>query len=162
MHRAFVAFLAAGGLACHGTQSVEPSQLLVTLDAQAIVYEESFSGLATEAAQVITTPAAWAAAWGRIHANLTPVPPLPSVDFSTSALVLDALGAVTDGRRTTIVGVDVHASGVVVRSRTIVPGAGCAVLGVVLHPVSVAQVSREMAAATVIGVQRTSEVHDCG
>lgn len=47
--------------------------------------------------EVIRDEASWARLWAEIHADVTPAPPLPSVDFSQHMLIAVALGTRPSG-----------------------------------------------------------------
>ncbi|HEX9755766.1 MAG TPA: hypothetical protein VGA42_08655 [Gemmatimonadales bacterium] len=125
------------------------------------VLRSSVSGLTTPDTRIIETAETWAATWEEIHANLDPKPPIPAVDFRTTALVLDALGNVADGRTTRIDAVEAVEGGVVVRTTIETPGPTCAIPAVITHPVHVVRVRRPLV-ASLVKVERIRAVFDCG
>jgi hypothetical protein len=137
--------LGAGLAACTG----DPADPATGREAQLLQAREvvsvtdAWSGFQTSTRIVISDPQAWAAAWATMHALFSPPPPLPAVDFSSSVLVLAAMGPrATTGYSVTIQ--EVRASGgaldVTVIERA--PGPSCVTGQAVTSPVHVVEVPR--------------------
>ncbi|HEY0776495.1 MAG TPA: protease complex subunit PrcB family protein [Gemmatirosa sp.] len=99
----------------------------------------SYSGLATAQRTVIRDAPAWRAAWASIWARTTPIPAVPTVNFTRQMVVVAALGQRNSGGYTIhIDSASTDASGAVVWVRTVSPGASCATTASVTQPVDAA------------------------
>lgn len=100
-----------------------------------------FSGFEEPQRLVIRTEGAWAEAWERIHSHLSDPPPLSSVDFDSSVVVLAAMGRRnTGGYLTTIESVHEHDGVLYVSVLEEGPGRSCAVPQVLTAPVHAVEV----------------------
>jgi hypothetical protein len=119
----------------------------------------SYSGLHQPQRLVVRDEVAWREVWTAIWRGHSPEPPLPEVDFLQDMLVVVALGqrpmggfgiladsAFTDNEE------------LVIRVRTIAPGARCFTTGALTQPVDVARVPRMDLA---VRFWDQPEVYDC-
>jgi hypothetical protein len=153
MTNAVAAAMLASGLAACGGDPADPAfgreaQLLQAR--QVVSISDSWSGFQAPTRIVIADAQAWADAWSTIHAHLTVPPALPAVDFSTSVLVLAAMGPrSTTGHSVVIQEVRVGgggALGVTVLERS--PGASCVTGQAITSPVHVVEVPRHATTAS--------------
>lgn len=88
-----------GGIGCANSgaeQPLDPSQL--RSEAEDVSFEEiegatsSLSGISERRRLVIEDVESWAAFWAQLHANISPRPPAPIVDFDNRAVVAAAMG----------------------------------------------------------------------
>ena len=101
----------------------------------------AYSGIDDSMRVVIADATSWRLYWQRVHARVSPVPPLPAVDFARDMVILAALGT----RRSGGYGVRVDSAYdagefvevVVWRSA---PGAGCLVTAAFTQPVDVVRI----------------------
>lgn len=99
-----------------------------------------YSGLSTPARWVVRDPAAWHSIWSRIHAGVTPQPPVPVFDFSREVIVVAAMGGRGTGGYTILLeGANEDATGgITIRVLSTSPGPGCLVTQASTAPVDVA------------------------
>ena len=83
------------GWGCNGTRT--PTEPVVRPVSFETVYRSRTSGIHARRGELIFTADRWAAVWSEIHAGQDPVPPVPTVDFSTAMVVLAASGDQPDG-----------------------------------------------------------------
>ena len=108
---------------------------------------------------LLTTPDAWAAAWGHLHDGIAPPPPMPEVDFTTQRVMIITAGSRPSGgfalshERTEVAGdtlvLDVTLS---------VPGPSCATTQALTSP-ALALALPLLPAAVV--VRRSEQVQGC-
>lgn len=119
-----------------------------------------YSGVMQAENLVIRDAAAWSDLWQQIHATVTPMPPVPAVDFSQEMVVASALGSkssggynvlLTDAARDT--------SGVVVAVQVTSPGAHCAVTQALTQPIDIARLVKTDGAVRFAATQHPV---DCG
>ena len=102
------------------------------------------SGYEEPARLVIRDGASWQAAWAQTHANMSPVPPLPAVDFSTDMIVLVAMGWRPSGGYQILVegASELGADGAVVAVSSTSPGVRCFVTAALTEPVDIVRMPR--------------------
>ncbi|GJG86679.1 hypothetical protein tb265_18600 [Gemmatimonadetes bacterium T265] len=106
------------------------------------IYHAQMSQYPTGEETVLRDRAAWEAAWAQLNNGMV-APPLPAVDFTTSSVVLVAIGPRSSG------GYDVRVTNVrrdgpdtVVDYTVTEPGPGCMTAAVMTAPVDVVRVPR--------------------
>jgi len=98
-----------------------------------------YSGLRDPAQLVIRDAAAWDQLWQRIHATMTPVPELPSVDFGREMVVAAALGNRNSGGYDILfTGASEDGASVRVELTESSPGTNCATTQALTQPVDLA------------------------
>ena len=101
------------------------------------------SGYDQPATFVVRDRAAWESTWSQIHRRLSPVPPLPAVDFSVEMIGVAALGGQpTAGYDLVLTKASETGGTVTVEATTRRPGPQCAVLPVITTPVDLARLPR--------------------
>lgn len=150
--------VATAGCSDHATGPGDPTWgRLVTQDVLSI--QEAYSGYVEPRLAIITNEQEWAVAWATIHAPLTPTPPLPEIDFSTSVVVLAAMGArPTGGYSITIEEVRAQDGMLHVQVLQKAPGASCVTTQAITAPVHVVQAPR---AGTTATFSIRSETYGC-
>jgi hypothetical protein len=153
---AVVAALALGLYGC-AAGATEPRQdALVLAATEVFVLRDAWSGYPHEKLAVITDAHAWADEWAMIHAHVLPSPPLPTIDFAGTVLVLAAAGPrPTTGYSFTIEEVRAVNGSLEVDVRELAPGPGCVTGQAFTSPVHVVQVPRTGTTAT-FTVRRSS------
>lgn len=94
---AFAALLLLG--ACRSARqnaSSEAAQNSTPLEFQTLA-EGSYSAIEAESQALISDAADWQAFWTRLHANRSPEPPLPQVDFASEMVLACTLGSRNSG-----------------------------------------------------------------
>jgi hypothetical protein len=152
MTAAVAAAMLASGLAACGGDPADPTFGRVTqvLQARQVVsISDSWSGFQAPTRIVIADAQAWADAWSTIHAHSTVPPALPAVDFSTSVLVLAAMGPrSTTGHSVVIQEVRVRGGSLDVTVLERSPGVSCVTGQAVTSPVHVVEVPRRATTAS--------------
>jgi hypothetical protein len=145
MSRAVVRAMAVLLAACSSggpTPGAETSQAVVTrIDSTAVVLATSH-GVGDPTRAVIRDSTAWEAFWTEAHALMEPMPPIPAVDFTSSMLLVAALGTRSSGgHRVTI---DSVARGATLRVfvTAVAPGPDCMTTLSITWPVQVVRVPR--------------------
>ncbi len=93
-----------------------------------------------EAQQVIRDEASWRALWTKLHANMTPEPARPAVDFSKEMLVVAAMGSRGHGGyRVTIDAASMKDGVLTVNVTETSPGANCMNVMMMTAPVTIAR-----------------------
>jgi ABC-type phosphate transport system substrate-binding protein len=152
MTTAVAAAVLAFGLAACGGDPADPTvgrEAQVLQAREVLSISDSWSGFQAPTRVVISNAQAWADAWATIHALYTVPPALPAVDFSTSVLILAAMGPQSStGYSVAIqeVRVDDGALAVTVLERS--PGASCVTGQAVTSPVHVVEVPRHATTAS--------------
>jgi protease stability complex PrcB-like protein len=101
------------------------------------------SGLQQPATLTVRDGEAWQSIWSQIHRNVTPVPPLPAIDFAVDMVVVAAVGAQsTSGYSVTITGASESNGVVTIDAESASPGSTCVTLPVVTYPTDLARLSR--------------------
>lgn len=96
------------------------------------------SGYDTAETAIIRTTDAWQAAWRRVHGGMTPLPPVPAVDFSRNVVAIVAMGTqASGGHGVRIEAAQLTAGTVTVRATRTTPGARCGVTMALTQPVDV-------------------------
>jgi hypothetical protein len=102
-----------------------------------------FSGIADPERRVVADAHDWAALWQRIHAGVSPMPPMPDVDFEKEMILAAALGSRPSGgysiRIERLRGGDGVLEALVSRTT---PGRDCMVIAAVTAPVDLVRVPR--------------------
>jgi len=128
-------------------------------DSSSTVVQQGLSGYASAARLLIADSATWQAVWNKVVATVTPAPPLPSMAFSQSLLVLAALGGrPSSGYGITIDSVVRFELGTRVYLTTTSPGAHCGTLSVVTAPVHIVRVDVPI---DVPEFEERAVIHDC-
>ncbi len=124
------------------TPGAGDSQAVVTrIDAGDVVLATG-QGLGDPTRAVVRDSAEWSAFWTQAHALVEPAPPLPTVDFTRSMLLVAALGTrSTGGHR---VSIDSVARGAILRVfvTAIAPGPDCLTTMAITWPLQVVRVAR--------------------
>ncbi len=98
-----------------------------------------YTGLRIPANLVVRDAGAWAQLWQNVHALVTPVPPLPAVDFTQEMIVASALGTRNSGGYNVLLGEAVeNESGVQVQVVETSPGDDCVTSAALTQPVDLA------------------------
>jgi len=119
---------------------VPAGSIQLTVEERASV-QAWWSGYEEPQRTVIRDAAAWAEAWERIHSHQSDPPPLAPVDFSSSVVVLAAMGQRnTGGYRTAIESVHEHDGVLYVSVLEEAPGRGCNLIQVLTAPVHAVEV----------------------
>lgn len=103
----------------------------------------SYSGIEEATRMMITSQGAWSAAWDQLFRHTRPAPPLPSVDFARSAVVVAAMGTrPSGGHAITFEGAyrDDRRLYLVILERS--PGPTCMTTAALTAPVVVVRVAR--------------------
>ena len=119
-----------------------------------------YSGVDRRTRVVVRSPAEWAALWAEITRGVSPVPPLPAVDFAERMVLVAAMGTRTSGGYA--IGVEsVDSAGGGLRATVVErsPGAHCFTTAALTQPLVAVVVPR--AVGQVAWVERTAVV-DCG
>src|SRR5690606_12689678 len=91
--------------ACNGTREpadAQPAIELTRLSTGDVPFTVS-SGYQVATNAVIRDSAEWASAWSTLHQGLTPVPPIPAIDFGREMVVLVAIGEQPNGGHSVII-----------------------------------------------------------
>jgi hypothetical protein len=113
-----------------------------------LVLSSAWSGYMDGKQIVVADADAWAAEWQAIWSNHVPVPPVPAVDFTSSVIVIAALGQrPTTGYSVVIEQVRLANGSLAVDVRERSPGTSCATGQAVTSPVHIVQVPRQATTA---------------
>ena len=101
----------------------------------------AYSGIDDSLRVVVEDVARWEMYWRRVHARMTPAPPVPAVDFAREMVILAALGLRGSGGYGILVdsAYDAGAYVEVVVRRT-APGSGCLVTAAFTQPVDLVRI----------------------
>jgi hypothetical protein len=152
---------AALGAACSASiVPGEPGRAVPLVRLRAEPYSFTYySGLDQPERIVVRDEAAWREIWAAIWRQASPEPPLPEVDFSQDMLVVVALGErLTGGFGILADSAFATEDELVIRVRTIAPGARCGTTQALTQPVDVARVPR---AELAVRFRDQPEVHEC-
>jgi hypothetical protein len=115
------------------------------------------SGITSPLNAVVRDPAAWSALWQNIHAPMTPVPPLPAVDFSQEMVVAAGLGnRSTGGYDVLLAHAAEDATGLQIEVIETSPGPGCATSQALTQPVDLARTARRDGPVRFVTTQRVN------
>lgn len=130
-------------VAC-GASPAGPSQTTLTVTRLAPNIRMPIdSGIERETLSVIKDPAAWQTLWNSIHANVSPAPALPAVDFTREMILVAAAGQKPSSGYAMTITSAVEANGeVTVSVDAMSPGSKCVGLTVMTSPVDLARVTR--------------------
>lgn len=104
----------------------------------------TFSGMATPQRLVIRSDTEWQAVWAELARGQTPVPAVPTVDFTRDMLIVAALGAKpTGGYGITIEYAYARSNAIGVSVRSTSPGASCVTIQALTQPVDIVRMSRD-------------------
>lgn len=108
------------------------------------VVKASYSGFFEPARGTVRTAEEWGQVWQTLHAGLSPMPPLPAIDFDREMVVLAAAGTRSNGcYALDITGARRRGNGGVELEVTeTVPGPTCACTEALTQPVHVVKVVR--------------------
>ena len=117
------------------------------------------SGVDRHARLVVRSQAEWATLWAEITRNVSPVPPVPAVDFAERMVLVAAMGTRSSGGHAIAVET-VESAGGVLRASVVErsPGARCVTTGALTQPLAAVVVPRT--AGEVAWAERTAVV-DC-
>ena len=120
----------------------------------------SNSGFQNPARLVVRDALHWKVVWAQTFHGMTPVPPLPAIDFSREMVVVAALGLRSSGGYGILIdgASEIDTDEVAVEVRSISPGSRCFVTAALTQPVDIARLRRHD--GPVRFVER-SEVHSC-
>lgn len=153
--------LAALGATCR-TPGEEPSSrapLPVDRFHRAPTAFAIYSGIGDSLRVIIRDQTSWRSYWALVHAGMTPVPPVPPVDFRRDMVVLAALGRRPSGGFDIVVDSAYLRDGVVeVVVRRTVPGHGCILTAALTQPVDLARIP---ARAEPVRFEEHTTVEDC-
>jgi hypothetical protein len=125
-------------------------------------YSFSFnSGFDKPARLVVRDPVTWRVVWNQTYLRQTPVPPLPSVDFSREMIVVAALGSRSSGGYSILLdgasGLANDGIEVIVDSSS--PGSECGVTAAFTQPVDIARLPLRIGAVNFV---ERAHVSHCG
>jgi hypothetical protein len=128
------------------TQPLRPTTTgplpLTRFRADAVAYS-AFSGYGAATTLVVRDRDTWQATWNQIHGPLSPIPPLPVIDFSTEMVVVAALGGKpSSGYDIVLTGASEADGMITVDVVTNSPGPNCVTLTVVTAPLDLARMPR--------------------
>ena len=108
------------------------------------VLNNSYSGITGPELLSIRDAGEWPRTWERLHAGLSPVPPLPAVDFDRRMLLLAALGSRANGCfAVEITDISLKRSGEIeIEVMEDEPGPACGCTQAVTNPVHVVSLER--------------------
>ncbi len=129
----------SSGAPTPGADTPEPA--VTRIDSTAVVLS-SGHGLGDPTRAVIRDSTAWEAFWTQAHALMEPTPPTPAVDFTSSMLLVAALGTRSSGGHQ--VTIDSVARGATLRVfvTAVTPGPDCMTTMAITWPVQVVRVPR--------------------
>lgn len=153
----------SAGLTCRSPAEAQPSAASTPLRVERFrdggTAFALYSGIRDSLRVVIRDDAAWQHYWALIHRDISPVPPIPRVDFAHDMVVLAALGQRASG------GYDIRVDsaygdgdGVEVLVRRSSPGRDCIVTAALTQPVDLARIPAR--SGPVLFLERTA-VEDC-
>ncbi len=138
---------AACGGAGAAEQLLEPSQ--PRLEAQEASYEEiegadtPVSGILDRRRLVIINAETWATFWAELHANISPVPDPPSIDFESDEIIAATMGQRSTGGYTIrIEGISRRGDDLEVVIVETSPGRGCLTTQALTSPATAVSVVR--------------------
>jgi hypothetical protein len=101
----------------------------------------AYSGIDDSLRVMVDDAVRWEAYWRRLHAHVTPPPPVPPVDFGREVVILAALGTRGSGGFTIRIdsAYDVGTYVDIVVRRT-APGSGCLITAAFTQPVDVVRI----------------------
>lgn len=142
------------GAACGGSDLTQPpgtSVQMVRLRSEPYPFT-FYSGLEQPARLVVRDPLTWRAIWNQIYSRQSPVPALPSIDFSRDMIVVAALGAhSTGGYSILLSGASEEVNnGISVIVDSSSPGSDCVVTEAFTQPVDMAQLPRRNGAVSFV------------
>ncbi len=144
----------SGALTAPRKNSMSPLPVtpLTTVNAPSGQFEKA-------AQQVVRDQSAWKALWTRLHANASPVPELPDVDFKKDMVVVAAMGAKSHGGYGVAITAATDDGGkVIIEVTETSPGARCMNAMMMTSPVVLAKLPRRTGPVTFTVVQK---VVDC-
>jgi hypothetical protein len=118
---------------CSSSVSPGHSLALTRLRSDPRAFEVN-SGYDQQTTLVIRDQAAWASAWAQIYRYISPVPPLPVVDFSTTMVVGFTPGTQAD-TNVEITGASQSDDIVTIAVTVSTPGPNCVVAGIISAPI---------------------------
>ena len=136
-------FAASALLIVVGCAAAPSFELTLTRIATGATAYETNSGFTSPANIVVRDQAAFETLWATIHANVTPSPPVPVVDFGRYLIVARAMGPRPTGGYDVVISTLIRQGrDFVVQVRETQPGPGCGVTQAVTSPVDVARIMR--------------------
>jgi hypothetical protein len=109
---------------------------------------------------VVRDQAAWSELWHTIHAPMTPVPPLPMVDFGQEMVVAAGVGNRSSGGYDVLMGGAAEdASGLQIEVIETSPGPGCVTTQALTQPVDLARTPRRDGPVRFVTTRR---INHCG
>jgi hypothetical protein len=153
-----------GGLtACAGPTSATPStvSLPVSFVASTSLGPSGSGPFQLAGSRVVSDSSTWAAIWAQMFANDSETPALPTIDFSTSTLLVAWMGSrATSGYGISIPSVTETAGVVSANVTWTSPGPSCGTLQVVTTPVVVVSIPHQDSASVQFEVSQTTDA--CG
>jgi hypothetical protein len=137
--------IALGGCSSPQGSTSPPGTSIPITRFRAEPYSFAFnSGVEQPERLVVRDSAAWNTLWIRIHARQSPIPPLPTVDFTREMVVFASLGTRSSGGYSILLDSASEAgSGAIdVVVRSVSPGPRCGVTAALTEPVDIAKLPR--------------------
>jgi hypothetical protein len=129
--------------ACTAPTSPTTTPLSLTRFRSEMVAYLFVSGYDQPTTFVVRDPVSWESTWNQLYRRQTPVPPLPSVDFSVEMIAVAALGSQpTSGYDLVFANASEREGTVTIEVTTRSPAAQCAILPVVTSPVDLARLAK--------------------
>lgn len=98
-------------------------------------------GLMEPARLLIRDPRQFADVWAKAWSGMPPMPPLPSVDFTSSVVIVVAMGGqATGGYAIEVKRITAEGDRLIVNVESVMPGAGCAVTLMLTQPFDIVRV----------------------
>ena len=134
--------LAASGGGPNGRDAQQGTLTVSRLSMQGVKLPRD-TGIQAEMLSVIQDETAWKTFWTMIHANQTPAPPAPAIDFSRDMIVVAAAGLKpSSGYAMQVVSASEAKGEIVVVVEATSPGAGCMSAMVMTSPLDIARLPK--------------------
>ena len=118
------------------------------------------SGLSQPLRMVIRDEATFSKVWTQAFGGMSPIPPLPTIDFRTQQVVVVALGSrATGGYRITVESAVADEHDVVIGVDAVSPGSGCGVPQMITAPADFVAIP---ISSRLVRFEDRATVHDCG
>lgn len=150
-----IAILYMAGCQPIGQQAEQGTQLRVT----SVASYQIVSAFTSPTTFAVRDQPSWEALWNQVTQSMSPLPPLPQIDFTKNIVVFAAAGTkTTSGYSIAITSAAETSAGVTVDVTVTSPGSTCAVAQVVTSPVAIAAIPRRDLA---IGFSVTPTIQSC-
>ena len=147
--------------ACAGSSNAsrdasdEPAESAVMADTVRVLAELQNSGWSERETLIVDDSVAFAEAWSRVHANASPTPPPPVVNFATERVAVIGAGTRSSGGYVLMPGTArVVGDTLVVEVVLQTPGARCGATAALTEPVLVLALRRTSAAPRITMTER--------